>query len=255
MRSRTDYIMGTYLRLFGNVSVRYPRHNSDHYMVLGCLHSASLREHARYLGGRKRLPLCPLTEPTREDRIFADLWRDVPKPRAQEVGKKSWILTTMWRLVNERVSARRDIAKEQSLIRRSGRAIRASLRKNRKRRAEEAGAEVEALFGAEPPLHREFWHRIKGWYKDVVDSAPPPAWVTQECITAERVELFSNVPPHGTKFPISLQPFPVDDAVPTKDEIEWAVMQLRSHRSGGRSGMRAEHLKRWLLTAQKVEKS
>ena len=73
MRSRTDYILGTNCRLFGNVSVRDPRHNSDHYMVLGCLHSASLREHTRYLGECKRLPLLPPTAPTREDRIFAAL--------------------------------------------------------------------------------------------------------------------------------------------------------------------------------------
>ena len=52
VRSRTDYILGTDHRLFGNVSVRDPRHNSDHYMVLGCLHSASLTDHKRYLGGR-----------------------------------------------------------------------------------------------------------------------------------------------------------------------------------------------------------
>ena len=77
--SRTDYILGTDFRLFGNVSARDPRHNSDHYMVLGCLISASLREHVRYLGGRKRLPLRPPTEPTREDRIFAALRRAVLK--------------------------------------------------------------------------------------------------------------------------------------------------------------------------------
>ena len=116
MRSRTDYIMGKYLRLFGNVSVRYPRHNSDHYMVLGCLHSASLREHAKYLGGSKRLPLRPPTKPTREDRIFAALWTAVLKPRAQEARKNAWILATTWRLVDKRVSARRDIAKDQALI-------------------------------------------------------------------------------------------------------------------------------------------
>ena len=47
VRSRTDYILGTDRRLFGNVSVWDPRHNSDHYMVLGCLHSAPLRDYAR----------------------------------------------------------------------------------------------------------------------------------------------------------------------------------------------------------------
>ena len=42
VRSRTDYILGTDRRLFGNVSIQDPRHNSDHYMVLGCLQSAPL---------------------------------------------------------------------------------------------------------------------------------------------------------------------------------------------------------------------
>ena len=79
VRSRMDYILGTDCRLFGNVSVRDPRHNSDHYMFLGCLHSAPLSEHARYLGGLKRLPLLPTTALTREDGIFAALRRDVSK--------------------------------------------------------------------------------------------------------------------------------------------------------------------------------
>ena len=61
VRSRTDYILGTDRRFFWNMSVRDPRHNSDHYMLLGCLLRASLREHARYLGGPKQLPLRPPT--------------------------------------------------------------------------------------------------------------------------------------------------------------------------------------------------
>ena len=133
VRSRTDYILGMDCRLFGNVSVRDPRHNSDHYMVLGCLHSASLKEHARYLRGRKKPPLRPPTEPTRENTIFADLQRANPKPRAQEARKNAWISATMWRLVDERVSTRRDLEKYQALVRRLGRAIRMSLRTDRKR--------------------------------------------------------------------------------------------------------------------------
>ena len=92
--------------------------------------------------------------------------------------------------------------------------------KDRRRREEEGGAEVEALVGADPPLHREAWHRIKGWYKSEVDHAPPPAWVTHDQITAESMELYSNVPPLGKNIPISVQPFPVDDSVTTEDEIE-----------------------------------
>ena len=87
VRSRTDYILGTDRRLFGNVSVRDPRHNSNHYMVLGCLHSASLTEHKQYLRGRKKLPLKPPTEPTREDEVFAALQRGVPKARVRKERK------------------------------------------------------------------------------------------------------------------------------------------------------------------------
>ena len=87
--------------------------------------------------------------------------------------------------------------------------------------------------GSDPPLHREAWHRIKGCYKAAVDRDPPPARVTLERITADRVELNSYVPPPGTNILISVQPFPVDESVPTEDKIEWVVMRLRNRRSGG----------------------
>ena len=116
VRSQTDYILGTDCRLFGNISVWDSRHKSVSYMVRGCLHSASLSEHARYLGGRKRLPLRPPNEPTREDTIFAGLRTAVPKPWAQEAWKNAWILVTTWILVKKRVSVRRDLAKDQALI-------------------------------------------------------------------------------------------------------------------------------------------
>ena len=163
---------------FGNVSVRSPRQNSDHYLVLDCLHSASLKEHTRYLRGRKKLHLRPPTAPTREDKIFAALRRAVPKPRAQEARKNEWISGATWRIVDERVSARRDPEKYQTLIRRLGRAIKASISTDRGRWAEEAGAEVEALVGVDPPLIQEAWQRIMGWYKAAVDRAPPPDRVT-----------------------------------------------------------------------------
>ena len=44
------------------------------------------------------------------------------------------------------------------------------------------------------------------------------------------------------------------NSVPTEENIEWAVKRLRNHRSGGPSGMRAEHLKRLLEAARKAAK-
>ena len=90
----------------------------------------------------------------------------------------------MWRLIDERVSERQDPANDQSLIWRLGRVIAASLKGDRQRWVEEAGADVEALLGSDPPLHREAWHWIKGWYWAAIDRAPTPAWVTLEQITA-----------------------------------------------------------------------
>ena len=119
---------------------------------------------------------------------------------------------------------------------------------------DEAGAEVEALVGAYPPLIQDAWHRIQGWYKAAFDRALPPAWVTFERIMAERVALYSYVPPPGGNISVEIQPFQVDALVPEEGEIDWAVKQLRNNRSGGALRMWAEHVKRWLAAAQKAEK-
>ena len=160
MRSRTDYILGTYRCIFWNVTVRDPQHNSDHCLVLGCPRGTPLREHSENLGRRKEIPLWPPTTPTREDGLFAALRRAVPKPKARESQKKAWILAAMWRLVNKRVSARWDPARYQSLIWRLGRAINAILKGYQRRRTEVAGEEVNRLLGLDPPLQHEVWHRV-----------------------------------------------------------------------------------------------
>ena len=175
VRSRTYYILGADRRLFGNVSVRDPHHNSDHKIVLGCLTSASLTEHNSYLGGRKRWPMRPPTKPTHVDKTFAALRRAAPKAQPRAARRNTCILEETWRLVDERVSALRDPRKGQALKRQLGRAVKASLAADRKQRADKAGAEVEALVGADPPLIQEAWHHIQGWYKAAVDRAQPPA--------------------------------------------------------------------------------
>ena len=59
----------------------------------------------------------------------------------------------MWRLINEKVSARKDLEQDQDIIHGLGRAINASLKSDRQRRTEEAGGEIEALMEADP-LHK-----------------------------------------------------------------------------------------------------
>ena len=146
------------------------------YMVLGCLLSAPLSETKRYLGGgRKRWPVRPPTEPSRPDTLFAALRRAVPRPKPREARRNAWISAETWRLINERVSTRREPRYGKADRRQLTKAITASLAQDRRRRAEEAGAEVEALMKADPPLIQEAWYRLQGWYKAEVDRAPPPA--------------------------------------------------------------------------------
>ena len=100
VRSWTDYILGTDRSLFRNVAVRDPRHNSDHYMVMGLLREGTVREHVRYITGRRRIPLKPPKRPTREDSLFGDLRRAVLKPQPREQHRNAWISEKTWRLVD-----------------------------------------------------------------------------------------------------------------------------------------------------------
>ena len=78
---------------------------------------------------------------------------------------------------------------------------------------------------------------MKGWYWSAVDRASPPNRVTLEWITAERVDLYSYVPLLGENITVSVEPFPVEDLVPTEDKIKGSVKRLCNHRSGGTSGV------------------
>ena len=65
-----EYILGMDHCLFRNVSVWDLRQNSDHYMILGRLCSATLREHTKYLGRHMWIPLWPPTTLMREEGIY-----------------------------------------------------------------------------------------------------------------------------------------------------------------------------------------
>ena len=75
--------------------------------------------------------------------------------------------------------------------------------------------EVEAIMGSNPPLNQKDWHRIKEWYRAVVNRDLPPTRVTLKWITTERVDLYSYVPPPRANIPIYVEPFLVYNSVPT----------------------------------------
>ena len=110
MRSRIDYIFGYDRQIIQNVAVRDPRHNSNHFVLMGCLCGASPRKNLRYLGRWMRLLLRLPGRQTRmwADKIFAKLRSAIPKPDKQAVRHNLWILEDTYRLIDKIVSARRE---------------------------------------------------------------------------------------------------------------------------------------------------
>ena len=155
VRSRTDYIMGSDRWIFQNMDVQDPMHNSDHFMIVGSLHGASPREQSNYLGSRTRLPLRPPIRQTRmqADELFDNLWWAVPKLDKRLARHNSWISAETWRLVNKRVSTRREPGRDQRRLRRFWRAIRDSLKEDRRQRVNTEGEAVESLLTGDPPSH------------------------------------------------------------------------------------------------------
>ena len=116
----------------------------------------------------------PLRRPTREDELFGDLRRAVLKPPPRERHRNAWISEETWRLVDERVTMRRK-PRARTGLQKLGRAIRASLKGDQKRRVEEAGTAIEGMLQEDPPDARGAWRRMKGWYKAAATRGPPSA--------------------------------------------------------------------------------
>ena len=105
--SRTDYILVSYCRLFQDVAVRYLRHNSDHYMVLGCLRREPTKELTEYLRQACRPPLWHIRRYLgyTSDKIFSDLRTQIPKPPLHDQVRQDWIYDETWAAMDARVTA------------------------------------------------------------------------------------------------------------------------------------------------------
>ena len=85
-----------------------------------------------------------------------------------------WISPETWRLIYTMIPEHWSRDSEQRHIRAISQQIKASLQDDRQRRSAEAGYADEYLLATEPPLIREAWIRMKGWYKDAVNPYHPP---------------------------------------------------------------------------------
>ena len=105
MRSRTNYILGTDHFLLQNLAVRDAWHNTDHYLVLGCLHGTAPAAHSQYPGIHKSFPIKPLMTSDGINRLFAEIRGGVPKPYWKEHLHQAWISPETCHLINTSIAA------------------------------------------------------------------------------------------------------------------------------------------------------
>ena len=110
VRSRTNHILGTDLRLFQDVAVQDPRHNLDHYMVLGCLMGEPAKDLTEYLRKARRLPLRPIRRDlaSASEKLFSDLNNNIPNNTLLERVRRAWISDETWADMDARVTSHRE---------------------------------------------------------------------------------------------------------------------------------------------------
>jgi hypothetical protein len=80
----------------------------------------------------------------------------------------------------------------------------------------------------------------------VEDRAPKASHDTLMRQTEERIVMYASVPPAGEMLPINVQPFDINEDVPSNLEIREVVRELRNGQAAGATGLQAKHIKVWL---------
>jgi hypothetical protein len=135
--------------------------------------------------------------------------------------------------------------------RRLHRQIGASLRKDRTDCTSHVGTLIESEL-ARGNVQEAFRH-LKGWYRAASDTQAKPCRQTMERQTSEWVDLYARRDSPGNPLPINVIPSEINDEVPSDGELRGVVGELTNGRAAGASGMRAEHVKKWLNDVQREE--
>jgi hypothetical protein len=165
--------------------------------------------------------------------------------------QNNWILEESWRLIAHQAMLRHTGRLCQARGHRLHHQIGASLCKDRADRTAHVGALIEVeLAGGN--VQEAFCH-LNGWYWAASDTQAKPCRQTMEHQTLERVDLYARRDSPGNTLPINVAPTEINDNVPSDGELRGVVGKLNNGRAAGASGMRAEHVKKWLHDVRREE--
>ena len=233
------------------------QHNTNNYLVLGCLSVALSEEHSRYLSRRIILSLRLPNSPAGLDRILKKLRGGGSSPRNHDrsgpvrrgyLQKHDILLVPLYWNVGSGTAIIRALVLRVSKSRQAFRVITTTGKLS----------QVLCLSPSLPLNHllsERHGSRCEcGKITPSTNPPPPtPARVTIKCMALERVGLYWHVTSLGWTVPVGVTPFHVDDSVPNNKEIAWSVQSLFLDYPGGPPGMRAEHLRKWLVEATQKE--
>ena len=214
-----------------------PRYYSNHCALVAVIHAGGGEELKRYRQRTQRFPISLPRGPRKQlDAEYEELQRDVVRPPLRERPANSWITTKTWKLVDHHAMLCRKGMLSQTAARSLGWQVKVQLAADRIKRAKNTALTIKGCLAVGDFV--EAWRNLKGWYCLVEDRAPKACPETLASQTAERVELYTTVPPPGWLMPINMTPIPVPDGTPTDHEIREVVEKLWNGRELMQRGCR-----------------
>ena len=240
IRSCCDYVLSTAPQDFRRWVVRSPRYYSDHRALVVEIGLDRPERHARYL--KRRLFFRPrIPRPfTRVDTLFETLLQHRKQPSTKEQRDRSWISAATWRLIDRRAALHRLGGTVDNDLHK---AIRRSLRKDRRARARRTSEEIQAL-----TLNKDWggaYALLRGWYRNYNETPTKPVREDLNAVRTQYKELYKRRESPGVPIPIHVTPFSIDDNIPSEDEIITGLKRLRRHSAPGLSGIQVEDILNW----------
>jgi hypothetical protein len=176
-------------------------------------------------------------------------------PEVDRQAKAPWISAETWKMIDTRTSKSKNRSFRPGEQQRLSRCIKRALHRDRKKRTTDAGDEIE--LNLKEGRIKKAWEALQRWYKHSGDRPPKPTRLDLQTVSNEYRVLYNNVQPPGN--PITNTqldtPFPVDDDVPTDDEIAAAVRSLKKRQSTGAIRYSRGTPKRTTTTIKKRERN
>ncbi len=192
-----------------------------------------------------------MEEQDQQTRLFGELPKTCEEDAPTRQKQNDWISEESWWLIAHRAMLRHTGRLCQGGGRHLHCQVGASLRKDQADRTSHVGTLIESeLAGGNV---QEAFHHLKGWYRAASDTQAKPCRQTMERQTSERVDLYARGVLPGNPLPINVAPTEINDDVPSDGELWGVVGELTNGQAAGASGMRAEHVEKWLHDVQRKE--